>query len=724
MKACHCADPYRRGVVLLAVAGALLLMLTPPARAAGAAGGAGLFDPGGGDDPLEVDAPEQDAAEALEVRPEDTAPPLTTVLSDEGGIEIHAKNEDLVKVLELISRLQEINIVASKQVTGKVTADLYNVTLAEALDALARANNLRWVREGDFIYVHTPEELKQLRMDEDRLVTEVYHLNYLTAEDAIKLIQPALSELAVVAETSPAESGIASGGEEVGGNSYGLADAVVVRDFPENHEKVAAILEKMDRRPRQVLIEATILQVELTDNTSLGINFNTLAGVNFRDLQALAPPAPASPSTDPTTVMGDISETARASLQPWGTTYTRGFATPGDGLNIGIMTNNVSVFIQAVEEVTDANVISNPKVLALNKQRAEVIVGDRLGYRTTQVTETTAIETVEFLDTGTQLIFRPYISDDGYIRMEVHPEVSSAVLTGPADNPLPQETTAEVTCNVMVRDGETIVIGGLFDENVTSTKTGVPFLHNLPLVGPLFRSHGEDTERREYIVLLTPHIIQEDQAYAMGRQLKDDISRRGFGLREGFSVFTRERMTVGYLQEAEAAWERYQETGKRGDLDGAWWNANLALNVAPNNMAALRLKDRLIIERTGKAELPRHWTLWDSIQLHMNSVGLLGHTHPAVEWRTGGCDVVIGRPRPCDEDSLPRHGMPGEPLPEHGLAPAFEKPATIETEPQPPAAPDAEATGEAVGEPFDGGADAPGRYIGEIEAEEVTDVVD
>jgi len=99
------------------------------------------------------------------------------------------------------------------------------------------------------------------------------------------------------------------------------------------------------------------------------------------------------------------------------------------------MTNNVALFIRAMEQVTDTTVISNPKVLALNKQRAEVMVGERLGYLTTTVTETSAIQAVEFIESGTQLIFRPFITDDGYVRMEVHPEVSEGEIVGVHDLP-------------------------------------------------------------------------------------------------------------------------------------------------------------------------------------------------------------------------------------------------------------------------------------------------
>ena len=543
---------------------------------------------------------------------------------EDGRITLHAKDEDLTKVLETLSRLNEVNIVASKSVKGKISADLYKVTVDEVLDAICRSNDLRWVREKGFIYVHTPAELEAIQQNDSRLVTEVFQLNYLTSEEALKLIQPILSKKATTAVNTASEVGIASGSAAVGGNSYPLQDCVVVRDFPENVEEVRKTLKKMDQRPRLVMVEATILQVQLTDTTSLGINFNTLAGVDFRDLAINT-----EPTTAPATITTAAAATPRATQHEWGQVYTQGFAAPGTGLNIGVVTNNISIFINALEEVTDTVILSNPKVLTLNKQRAEVMVGERLGYRTTTFTETQAYETIEFLDSGTQLVFRPFVSDDGYVRMEVHPEVSH----GDIVNNLPQEATTEVTCNVMIKDGHTLVIGGLFDETSSIGRTQVPALGNIPLMGWLFRSREDATTRHEIIVLLTPHIIEEEEAYALGDQMRDDADRRALGIREGFGLLTRERLTVAYLQEADKAWRKYEEGGTWLDREWAWWHTALALNVAPNNLKAMRLKDEILSSKKGRPMRPVPWTLWDSIQERMDPLdrtkGLTGGREPA-----------------------------------------------------------------------------------------------
>ncbi|MBE3123818.1 MAG: type II and III secretion system protein, partial [Planctomycetes bacterium] len=334
---------------------------------------------------------------------------------------------------------------------------------------------------------------------------------------------------------------------------------------------------------------------------------------DFRDLTTLATPAPATATTDPATVATNASQTARASTPPWGQVNTEGFAARDTGLNIGVITNNVSVFIHAVEEAHDATVLSNPKVLALNKQTAEVNVGDQIGYRSqTTMTETSETMDVQFMDIGTRLVFRPFISEDGYVRLEVHPEVSERGLE--TLNNIPSKSTVEATCNVMVKDGHTIVIGGLFQETADITRSQVPGLGNIPLLGWLFRRNGDTTTRSEIIILLTPHIIADDEAAdAIGRQVFADGKRRCLGMREGFSFFTRERITTGYVDEADRAWRSYGTTRSPKDLDRAWWNVRLALNVAPNNLAAMRLHDQILTEKNGAPHEPPNWTIWDTV---------------------------------------------------------------------------------------------------------------
>ncbi|MBU0616748.1 MAG: type II and III secretion system protein, partial [Planctomycetes bacterium] len=253
------------------------------------------------------------------------------------------------------------------------------------------------------------------------------------------------------------------------------------------------------------------------------------------------------------------------------------------GVTFGLITNNVAMFVRALEEIVDLTIIANPKVLAVNEQPGRVIVGREDGYLTTTVTETAAIQTVEFIETGTQILFRPFIANDGTIRMDIHPEDSSGGLT--PDN-LPFKDTTEVTSNVLIEDGHTLVIGGLFREVTTSRNTQIPWLGNLPLVGPLFRGKIDSAVREEVIVLITPHIIDGGADDGESAWALEEVERRRVLSHRGLMPWGRER-----LAQAHYGWAL--EHHRAGRVDKALWDLDLALSLNPRFMEADRLREEL-----------------------------------------------------------------------------------------------------------------------------------
>jgi type IV pilus assembly protein PilQ len=546
-------------------------------------------------------------------------------------IELHVRDADLSAVLKILNEQQsernKVNFVAGKDLTGKVTADLYGVTLDQALAAVLEMNGYGYRRTDSFIYIYTKKQLADLVLSEAKVETRVFRLNYINTDEAKEVVKPALSKTGLVAVTSRSQKGIPSGGDDVGGDSYSQQDVLVVSDLEANLKRVAEIIKQVDVRPKQVLVEATILDVQLSDDTSLGVDLNVLAGINFDGTSTASFPItnPQGVIPLPVTGTGTVASapTVPSSKMPFGRVGTTGFATPGQGFQVGVITNNVSMFIQALETISDINVRANPKVLALNKQRAEVMVGSRLGYQTTTTTQTTTVQTVQFLDTGTQLQFRPFISDDGTIRMEIHPAVSTGQISTLG---LPSEQTTEVTCNVMVRDGHTIVIGGLFADTSDMNKAQVPGLGMLPVVGALFRYDHSSTQRREIIVLLTPHVVDDGVAEAEGRRIAAEVDRISTGLKARFPIYTREKLTTMHLSEAEKYYDRYLETGSAADRNLTLWNLKLARNVAPNNMAVGRLLDKLETEEcAARPRLQTEDVLWERLR----QSGLLDNLPPS-----------------------------------------------------------------------------------------------
>jgi type IV pilus assembly protein PilQ len=499
-------------------------------------------------------------------------------VTDAGLVEIHVNDANLGEVLKMLSLQLERNILASKEVRGTVTANLYDVTVKEALDAILRANDCGYREKGNVVYVYTKKELEQIEKDERKQVTETFRVYYTPAANAVNMLKPVLSPEAQVAFTTAATAGIESGGKDAGGNSHATEDTIVITDFPDRIEQVRKILKEVDRRPQQILVEAVILRDTLNETNELGVDFTVLGGVDFNSLTNIAG------SIAGNTPTGQMADNHTASIE-----------AGGSGLKVGVITNNVSVFVNALEGVTDTSVVANPKVLVLNKQQGAVHVGARLGYRTAVSTETLTADDVKFLEIGTRLNFRPYIGNDGYIRMEISPKDSSGSVNSQG---LPSEFVTEVTSNVMVRDGKTIVIGGLFRESSDTNRSQVPGLGNLPVAGPLFRKQKDSTIREEVIILLTPHIVKDEDAFAGASEEElRHIERLRVGTRHGMMPWGRERL-------AESAYQKAVEELAKAhpDRKKALWHLNCATNLNPKFTEAIELKAQLTGEEVSSVD--------------------------------------------------------------------------------------------------------------------------
>ena len=294
-----------------------------------------------------------------------------------------------------------------------------------------------------------------------------------------------------------------------GGDAMAGGDFVVIQDTPAVLAVVDKLIEQLDVPPVQVLIEAVIMTVTRTNSRDLGINYAVLDGAG-RNLLTVGSGAAinAAAGLDPSQVLnaGSPLRTLGATLVTEGGKLagdgSSGFAQNSGGIKYGFVSDNVTGFIRALEQTGETDILASPRLLVLNKQRAELQLGDRLGFRTLTQTQTSTVQKVEFLNVGTQLFLRPFISSDGMVRMEIHPERSEGSII---DN-IPQTRSSQLTTNVMVQDGTTIVIGGLMETVQNTDTSGVPGLSRLPWIGALFRDKRTSTSQKELIVLLTPRI--------------------------------------------------------------------------------------------------------------------------------------------------------------------------------------------------------------------------
>ncbi|MCP3905315.1 MAG: hypothetical protein GY715_16940, partial [Planctomycetes bacterium] len=371
---------------------------------------------------------------------------------------------------------------------------------------------------------------------------------------------------------------------DVGQDNWAFTAMLVVNDFPENLAAVTNLLDELDVPPKQVLIESTILQTTLNEKNAFGIDFSIVSSLNFTDL------------TNPLNAVNDlISGGGGASVADHNATaLTQTVANVADAgtFKLGVIRDDASVFLRVLDQVSDLTVLARPKVMCLNRQRAEVLVGRRVGYLSTTATETSSTQTVEFLDTGIHLMFRPFIASDGMIRLELAPSVSDFVLrevagSGASKVTIPDEVTNELTTNVRVHDGNTLVLGGLFRESNDVKRRQVPILGDIPIVGAAFRGQDDEVKLDEIIFLITPSVVHDELAWAVGNSALGYSDALLVGSRQGLLPFSRQRMTVGYNARAQDAFDR-------GQLDQALHFVNDSLRLNSMQPRAQRLRDQIM----------------------------------------------------------------------------------------------------------------------------------
>lgn len=477
----------------------------------------------------------------------------------DGTLTFDCPNTDIHAVLKLLNE-NGLNILASKNVTGNVTASFTKVDAETALNAILKNSGYVSRREKGIIYVGTTQDFAEMDQSQDRLSMRVYRPNYVKAAELKLLIEPLLTPQAGRASvTSPAQVGIASDQVKTGGDDFAGTDAVLVKDYENVLRQVDELFAEVDVKPAQVAIEAMIINVKLNDSNQFGVNFQALRNnANARIVSG----------GDPITSLAT-------------------FDIGNGGLKFGFLDSSLSTFMLALETVGDTNVIASPRVLCMNKQRAEIQIGQQLGYVNTTVAQTFSTQSVEFLDVGTLLRIRPYIGNDGYIRMEVHPELSTGSVTVNGGLTIPNKSVTQVTGNVGCYDGSTIVIGGLLREDLETTRNQVPYLGNLPWVGPLFRTKTEKNIRDEIIVLITPRIVNEDTNCAEGQKLGNDFTHRQSVYFDKMSPIAKRNYALRYQRLAQASYTT-------GDYATAIKQIDWSIHFDPLNRDAIQLRNDIV----------------------------------------------------------------------------------------------------------------------------------
>jgi type IV pilus assembly protein PilQ len=383
------------------------------------------------------------------------------VKEDQGLISLMVRDAPLRQVIALIAETQKLNIVFASPADVPVTASFDRVPWQQVIEALLSISGHTWAVNENIIFVTNIEAADFVSPEAGGRVVEVFELDFASAVDVDQTVQGLLSPAG--------HSWVLESSSE---DNRRTREVVAVVDYPANMSRINEYICQVDQPPRQVLIEANILKVELSDDCRNGINFETLASfqghtINFES-------AGFANSTSSTAFFAQVDGKAL------------------DGL------------VELLKSTTDSKALATPKILAVSGQQSHIQIGSQLGFRVTTTTQTGTFESIQFLDVGVVLTVTPRITRDGRVLMRVKPKVSTGQVD--AGTGLPSEDTTEVETDILLNDGQGMVIGGLIQEGDSITSTKIPYIADLPYVGILFQKRQVVKERSEIIVTLVPHI--------------------------------------------------------------------------------------------------------------------------------------------------------------------------------------------------------------------------
>ncbi len=425
-------------------------------------------------------------------------------VTENGGIGIREfQGDDVGQVLRLLARQAKINMVVSEAVTGTVTMRLEDVTALQAISIIVKAKGLFLDKSENVYYIKTGAERTAEPTESDS-----YQFSYARAKDVAILIAPQMSskEAAQVDERT---------------------NTLFFRETRGNIDNIRKLLVQVDKPTKQVMIEARLVEVTANPRQAYGINWAGVVG-----------------SADSPKTLTYGAPTAGASPVPGANVPTNGFSL-GDATKNSILGNfgkltagqfailsvpQMSLTLQALNEDADAEFLANPRVVTADNMQAKIEIIRNQPVPKLNFNEQTATAVFGGFDDkkfGNTLVVKPSVNKDNFITLAVKPEISNKVgdqaffppgATQPVLSPIID--TRSLESNVLIKSGDTLAIGGLLQDEMVKSRTKVPLMGDVPVLGYLFQSRTNIRTKRNLLVFVTPTII--DQHYGTG--LEDQVS--------------------------------------------------------------------------------------------------------------------------------------------------------------------------------------------------------
>lgn len=375
-------------------------------------------------------------------------------VSASNTVDLTLRDVEIAEAMEMLSKREHVNIVLGEGVTGKVSLSLYDVKVREAIHMIANAAGYSTERRGDSYHVLRHEDINNFS-DSNKLHIRTFKLRYSKAEDVGEIVGEYLSSYGAMTLLSQ-------------------RNMLVIEDRPDFLRRISNLIDKLDYRPQQILIEAKILEIRLDESEVFGVEWQKLL--------------------DGVVAAGGTN----------GSFGTNGLANAANnGFFVNLTGPNFGAVLDALENSGKARTLSKPTLLTVEDEPASVIVGNRLGYLNTVTINQVTTETTEFLESGVILNVTPSVDREGNIMLDIMPEVS----TGTVTDGVPSQDTTSVDTRLIVPNGATSFIGGLMRVQNFDDHRGIPVLGRIPVAGRLFSRKEDRQIRTEIIVLITPRIV-------------------------------------------------------------------------------------------------------------------------------------------------------------------------------------------------------------------------
>ncbi|HQJ15227.1 MAG TPA: secretin and TonB N-terminal domain-containing protein [Candidatus Omnitrophota bacterium] len=488
------------------------------------------------------------------------------------NVTLDFKEADIHNVLKILAQKSGLNIVSTPDVMGTVTIKLTDVPWERALDIILKSNGFGFQRQGNVILVTKIENMAKIQSDEP-LRTEIVNLKFLDAQDAQRILIPMLSARGKVSILyTRGQKGWQFGSFKIGGETAATtalqkesaekprqeiiavektgegkftaakidyepsikSKTLLITDTDSTLDRIInQILPKIDRKPRQVLIEARIMEVNTDKLKDIGFDYATgTTGAESTTLQTVNLAAKGGSFTQSGAGSLATSLVTPAAFGPKASGASGILGAYPYNLGLELMFKKLTgtqfeVLMHALEEDVNTNTLSAPRILTLDNQEASMLVGYHTPILKAEVSSDSTSGTSKLTQTldyyqeiGIRLNVVPQISQEGYINMIIHPSITSSAssvsatsYSGTANSTIsyPVIDVREAQTQILMKDGETIVIGGLLKDVKTVGRSGVPFLGKLPLIGIFFSRETVDTAKIDLLIFINARIIDEDQ---------------------------------------------------------------------------------------------------------------------------------------------------------------------------------------------------------------------